>query len=72
MLTFIQLIEGVITIAAGLSCLFFLPQFPHQYSKNGTKWLNNAELEYAQLRVKYASGPDAPTYAFRWSDVTAA
>ncbi|EMC93930.1 hypothetical protein BAUCODRAFT_124680 [Baudoinia panamericana UAMH 10762] len=67
------LIEGVITIVAGLACLFFLPQFPHQYTaKRGSKWLNSAELEYAQLRIKYASGPDAPTYTFRWSDIIAA
>lgn len=67
------LIEGVITIAAGLCCLVFLPQFPHQYA--GTKrsrWLTDVELEYAQLRVKYSAGPNPPTYSFRWSDVTAA
>ncbi|KAF2001582.1 MFS general substrate transporter [Amniculicola lignicola CBS 123094] len=33
---------------------------------------NLDELEYAQLRIKYANGPDAPTYHFRWSDVLAA
>lgn len=67
------LIEGVITIAAGLCCLVFLPQFPHQYA--GTKrsrWLTDVELEYAQLRVKYAAGPNPPTYSFRWRYVTAA
>ncbi|KAK3044282.1 hypothetical protein LTS18_001708, partial [Coniosporium uncinatum] len=51
-------------------------QFPHQYtSKEGmtkNKWLTEGELEYAKLRVKYASGPDSPTYNFRWSDVAAA
>lgn len=68
------LIEGCITILAGLVCLVLLPQFPHQYTKEkgGSKWLGPEELEYAQLRVQYASGPDAPTYAFRWSDVGAA
>lgn len=66
------LIEGVITIVAGLSCLVLLPKFPHQYNLEGdasTKWLSSDEMEYAQLRVKYAAGPDAPTYQFRWSDV---
>ncbi|KAI0174758.1 major facilitator superfamily domain-containing protein [Pestalotiopsis sp. NC0098] len=68
------LIEGCITILAGLVCLVLLPQFPHQYTqeKGGSKWLGPEELEYAQLRVQYALGPDAPTYAFRWSDVGAA
>lgn len=69
------LIEGCITMLAGLACLVFLPKFPYQYSIEGgktakkTEWLSSTELEYAQLRVKYASGPDAPTYTFRWSDV---
>lgn len=71
-LTVLQLIEGVITIAAGLSCLLFLPQFPHQYGKKGSRWLSRDELEYAGLRIKYAAGPNAPTYAFQWSDVNAA
>lgn len=69
------LIEGCITMAAGLSCLLFLPRFPHQYSTDKlskTAWLTAAEMEYAQLRVKYAAGPDAPTNTFRWSDVIAA
>lgn len=48
-------------------------QFPHQYTKDKkSKWLTSDELEYAQLRVQYASGPDAPSYVFRWSDVIAA
>lgn len=47
--------------------------FPHQYSKEKkSKWLSSEELEYAQLRVQYAAGPDAPTYVFSWSDVAAA
>ncbi|KAK9777599.1 putative Major facilitator superfamily (MFS) profile domain-containing protein [Seiridium cardinale] len=67
------LIEGCITIFAGLVCLVLLPHFPHQYSKDKkSKWLTPEELEYAQLRVQYAAGPDAPTYVFRWSDVSAA
>lgn len=68
------LIEGCITMLAGLSCLVFLPQFPHQYSgeTGRSKWLTKEELEYAKLRVIYGSGPDAPTYTFRWSDVIAA
>lgn len=47
-------------------------KFPHQYKKKKSKWLTEDELDYARLRVKYASGPDPPTYTFRWSDVTAA
>lgn len=67
------LIEGCITILAGLVCLVLLPQFPHQYNMDKkSAWLSSDELEYAQLRVQYASGPDAPTYVFRWSDVAAA
>ena len=42
------------------------------YDGKKSKWLSQEELEYAQLRVKYANGPDAPTYQFRWSDVIAA
>ena len=42
------------------------------YGNRKSKWLSTEELEYAQLRVKYANGPDAPTYQFRWSDVIAA
>ncbi|KAJ9130830.1 Major facilitator superfamily transporter [Pleurostoma richardsiae] len=67
------LIEGIITIAAGLSTMVFLPNFPHQYSNGkSSKWFSDAELEYAQLRVKYAAGPNPPSYVFRWSDVIAA
>lgn len=72
------LIEGVITIFAGLVCFVLLPQFPHQYAAagegkgKGSRWLEPDELEYAQLRVKYCNGPDAPTYVFRWRDVLAA
>lgn len=69
------LIEGCITMLAGLSCLVSLPRFPYQYTIDKTSkpaWLTQTELEYAQLRVKYASGPDAPTDTFRWSDVIAA
>ncbi|KAJ0381255.1 hypothetical protein COL26b_000599 [Colletotrichum chrysophilum] len=67
------LIEGVITVAVGLMTIFFLPHFPHQYNETRkTSWLTASELDYAKLRVKYASGPDAPTYEFRWSDVWAA
>ncbi|KGO40484.1 Major facilitator superfamily domain, general substrate transporter [Penicillium expansum] len=67
------LIEGCITIFAGLACLFCLPAFPHQYQAGkGTKWLTDEELEYASLRVKYANGPVSSTYTFRWSDVVAA
>ncbi|KAI8182364.1 MFS transporter prlL [Colletotrichum sp. SAR 10_75] len=67
------LIEGVITVAVGLMTIFFLPHFPHQYNETRkTSWLTATELDYAKLRVKYASGPDAPTYEFRWSDVWAA
>ncbi|CAO2655930.1 Nn.00g047330.m01.CDS01 [Neocucurbitaria sp. VM-36] len=66
------IIEGCITIAAGLACFWCLPQFPHMYDGKKSKWLSQEELEYAQLRVKYANGPDAPTYQFRWSDVIAA
>ncbi|EQB57364.1 major facilitator superfamily transporter [Colletotrichum gloeosporioides Cg-14] len=67
------LIEGVITVAVGLMTIFFLPHFPHQYNETRkTSWLTSSELDYAKLRVKYASGPDAPTYEFRWSDVWAA
>ncbi|KAK5653052.1 hypothetical protein OQA88_9338 [Cercophora sp. LCS_1] len=64
------LIEGVVTIAAGLACFFFLPHFPHQYNdKRTSRWLTKEELEYGRLRVKYARGPDVPTYEFRWKDV---
>ncbi|KAI1776122.1 major facilitator superfamily domain-containing protein [Hypoxylon cercidicola] len=67
------LIEGVITIFAGLVCFVLLPNFPHQYTaEKGSKWLEPEELEYAKLRVKYCNGPNAPTYVFRWSDVIAA
>ncbi|KAL1858789.1 hypothetical protein VTK73DRAFT_7805 [Phialemonium thermophilum] len=67
------LIEGLVTVAAGLSTIVFLPHFPHQYGPGkSSKWFSDAELEYAQLRVKYAAGPNPPTYAFRWSDVAAA
>lgn len=68
------LIEGCITMLAGVACLFFLPRFPHQYSSSSapTRWLTPEELAYAQVRVKYAAGPNAPTYAFRWRDVAAA
>ncbi|KAJ5579945.1 Major facilitator superfamily domain general substrate transporter [Penicillium hispanicum] len=67
------LIEGCITIFAGLCCTFGLPSFPHQYNeKRSTSWLTADELEYASLRVKYANGPLASTYTFRWSDVIAA
>lgn len=79
------LIEGCITMLAGLACLVFLPRFPHQYNnitstmdidqtkkKTTTTWLSPEEMEYAQLRVQYAAGPDAPTYTFRWADVLAA
>lgn len=69
---FLFLIEGVITIAAGFACFWCLPQFPHMYDHKTTMWLKPDELEYAQLRIKYANGPDAPTYSFRWSDVIAA
>ncbi|KAK3313103.1 major facilitator superfamily domain-containing protein [Apodospora peruviana] len=64
------LIEGLITIVAGIAAFFCLPHFPHQYDgKKTTKWLTPDELEYAKLRTKYALGPDPPTYKFRWSDV---
>ncbi|KAJ5991221.1 hypothetical protein N7522_011428 [Penicillium canescens] len=67
------LIEGCITIFAGLLCLFCLPAFPHQYQAGkSTKWLTDKELEYASLRVKYANGPVSSTYTFRWSDVISA
>ncbi|KAI0378181.1 major facilitator superfamily domain-containing protein [Hypomontagnella monticulosa] len=67
------LIEGVITIFAGLVCFLLLPHFPHQYTaEKKSKWLDSDELEYAKLRVKYCNGPNAPTYVFRWSDVLAA
>lgn len=69
------LIEGCITMVAGLSCLALLPRFPHQYSNNArpkAPWLTAAEMEYAQLRVRYAAGPNSPTSDFRWSDVVAA
>ncbi|KAL1893745.1 hypothetical protein Sste5346_006248 [Sporothrix stenoceras] len=77
------LIEGVITMVAGLSTLFFLPHFPHQYqpsvSASGeakdakkSRYFSSIELEYAHLRIKYAAGPNPPTYTFRWSDVVAA
>jgi nitrate/nitrite transporter NarK len=47
--------------------------FPHQYDQQTqSKWLSGEEFEYAQLRVKYASGPYAPTYEFRWADVKSA
>lgn len=56
-------------ISSGV-CANFSSHFPHQY-ENGksSKWLKLDELEYARLRIKYASGPDPPTYQFRWSDV---
>ncbi|QKX62977.1 uncharacterized protein TRUGW13939_10145 [Talaromyces rugulosus] len=66
------LIEGVITIFAGLCCVFLLPAFPHQYNDKVSRWLKPDELDYASLRVKYANGPDSPTYEFRWGDVIAA
>ncbi|KAH7308437.1 major facilitator superfamily domain-containing protein [Stachybotrys elegans] len=67
------LIEGVLTVAIGLMTFVFLPHFPHQYDeKRTTKWLTADELEYAKLRVKYASRPNAGTYEFQWSDVWAA
>ncbi len=82
------LIEGVITIAAGLATLLLLPHFPHQYQETpavvtaeGTtaakkaktsRYFSSDELQYAYLRVKYAAGPNPPTYAFRWADVAAA
>lgn len=66
------LIEGVITICAGLSTFFFLPPFPDNYTGGKGHWLTSDETEYARLRVKYANGPDPPTYEFRWSDVIAA
>ncbi|OKL63408.1 hypothetical protein UA08_01771 [Talaromyces atroroseus] len=66
------LIEGVITMFAGLCCFVLLPGFPHQYDKKVSHWLKPEELDYATLRVKYANGPEPPTYEFRWSDVIAA
>ncbi|RDW58152.1 hypothetical protein BP6252_13563 [Coleophoma cylindrospora] len=66
------LIEGVITVFAGLCTFFFLPPFPDKYSGGKGHWLSSDEAEYARLRVKYANGPDPPTYEFRWSDVVAA
>ncbi|KAL4861877.1 major facilitator superfamily domain-containing protein [Aspergillus spectabilis] len=66
------LIEGVITVVAGLACFWLLPQFPHQYKDRKTWWLTPEEMEYAHLRVKYVNGPDSPTYTFRWTDVIAA
>ncbi|CAK7237470.1 hypothetical protein SBRCBS47491_009986 [Sporothrix bragantina] len=81
------LIEGVITMVAGLSTLFFLPHFPHQYqpstktSSDGasvttpaktSRYFSSLELEFAYLRIKYVAGPNPPTYTFRWSDVIAA
>lgn len=53
--------------------LTLLSHFPHQYvGSRTTKWLSPEELEYAQLRVKYVSGPNAPTYEFSWGDIFAA
>lgn len=53
--------------------LTYRSHFPHQYTaEKKSKWLLPDELEYAQLRVKYCNGPNAPTYEFRWSDVAAA
>lgn len=47
--------------------------FPHHYSDGKTfKWFSDSKLEYAKLRVTYASGPNPPTYAFHWGDVIAA
>ncbi|KAK3621894.1 hypothetical protein LTR56_013412 [Elasticomyces elasticus] len=66
------LIEGLITIAAGIACLFFLPHFPHQYTNKRSKWLSSDEMDYARLRIKYVDGPNPPTYVFRWQDVRAA
>lgn len=69
------LIEGGITMFAGLVCVILLPRFPHQYSNSApsrTAWLTATEMEYAQLRVKYDSGPNPPTSDFRWSDILAA
>lgn len=66
------LIEGVITIFAALCTFFLLPHFPHKYVGGKGHWLNGEEAQYARLRVKYASGPNPPTYQFRWTDVTAA
>ncbi|KAL4800866.1 major facilitator superfamily domain-containing protein [Aspergillus venezuelensis] len=66
------LIEGVITVFAGVCCLVLLPRFPHQYKDRKTWWLTSEELDYAHLRVKYANGPDTSTYTFRWSDVVSA
>lgn len=44
--------------------------FPHQYGlTKASKWLSSEEIEYAKLRVQFCSGPDSPTYTFRWSDV---
>ncbi len=46
--------------------------FPHKYKGGKGHWLNSEEAEYAKLRIKYANGPNPPTYQFRWKDVTAA
>lgn len=71
-------LEGAITMLAGVACRVALPPFPHQdrhrhRDKTATcTWLTADERAYAQLRVAYASGPDAPSYTFRWADVRAA
>jgi len=66
------LIEGVITIFGGICTYFFLPHFPHKYVGGKGHWLSSEEAEYAKLRIKYANGPNPPTYQFRWKDVRAA
>ncbi|KAJ5724994.1 Major facilitator superfamily domain general substrate transporter [Penicillium malachiteum] len=67
------LIEGSITMFAGLCCIFCLPSFPHQYdTSKRSSWLTAKEMEYASLRVRYANGTISSTYEFRWSDVVAA
>ncbi|KAL1759715.1 major facilitator superfamily domain-containing protein [Schizophyllum commune] len=63
------LIEGVITVAAGIAGLYVLPDFPYAFKQ---KWLKPEEARFITLRSKYHAGPNPPDLRFKWSDVRAA
>ncbi|KAI5895711.1 MFS general substrate transporter [Schizophyllum commune H4-8] len=63
------LIEGVITVAAGIVGLYVLPDFPYAFKQ---KWLKPEEARFITLRSKYHAGPNPPDLRFKWSDVRAA
>ncbi|KAJ7574411.1 major facilitator superfamily domain-containing protein [Mycena floridula] len=63
------LIQGAITVAAGLLAHFALSDLPYSFKQS---WLGGSELRYIILRARYHAGRTPPDLRFKWADVLAA